>query len=189
MNRTNSPVISIVPAIFHHAPSFDNYCNPSVGPNNQSECPPLTLTSSLTVDANMSHTSRTTVISYNRAGDKTIDNASRDAIFEKNLADYKGRQAKERSAAAKLRSDTLQAGRDQENVTGKTMNFSAFLKRGYVRHPDGYASLASRSAHKEGPQTFTGTPNLSTSPLAPASTVTPSQSVAVQLTDDFTAMH
>jgi hypothetical protein len=137
----------------------------------------------------MSHTSETTVNSSQRAGDKTVDNVSRYAKFEKNLADYEGRQAEEQSAAAKLRLDTLQAGRDQENVTGKTMNFSAFLERRYVRHPDRYASLASRSAHKEGPQTFTGTPNPSTSVLAPASTVTPSPSVAVQSTGDFTTRH
>jgi hypothetical protein len=180
----------IVSALFHHIPSFNNYCSSSVQLNNQSKFPLLTLTR-LTDGShvNMSHKSQTTANSCNGRGDKTIDNASRDAKFEENLADYKRRQAEEHLAAEQLRLDTLQAGRDQENVTGKTMNFSAFLKRRYVRHPDGYASLASRSAQKEGPQTLTGTPDqLTHRVLVPASTATPSPSVAVQSTGDFTTM-
>lgn len=136
----------------------------------------------------MSHTSGTTVNSCRRAVDKTVDHVSRVAKSLKNLADYERRQAEEHLAAKQLRLDTLQAGQDQENVTGKPTNFSAFLKGRYVRHRD-RPGLASRSAHKEGPQTFTGTPNQSTSALASASTVTPSQLVAVQSTGDFTTLH
>jgi hypothetical protein len=191
MHATNSPQ-PFKPHHFCSVPSRSiiwHHCSPSIQLNNCSECLPLTLTSSLTVDANMSHTSGTTVSNYNRAGDKTVDNASRDAKFEKNLADYKRRRAEEQSAAAKLRSDTLLAGRNQEKVTGKPMNFDVFFEGRRVIQLDEWIPSTSGSTHQEGPLTFTGTRAPLTSALVPASTATPSPSVAVQLTDDCITMH
>ena len=121
----------------------------------------------------MSHTSGTTVNSCSRAGDKTIDNASRDAKFEKNLADYKKRQAEEQSAAAKLRSDTLQAGQVQEKVTGKAMNFDDFFRGRRVIQPDEWNPATSGLTCKEESLTSTSIPVPSTSALAHVPTATP----------------